>query len=471
MKKITLSLCLFVATITGAVAQVKIGNNPNTIDPNSLLEMESTNKGFLPPRVVLSNETLVAPLTGTVPEGMLVYSDGGTLANGYYYWSGVKWTGLSTSGAVRTNHVLVKSEADLPAPSGGVITLVSGTYYEISGIITIANKINLNGCTMEGWNASHDQLIYTGSAELFTGNKGGTLTSLLITAASGKVFNLDAAGAATDLLMSDCYIIASNAVGTVKGIAGTVYFRSVGYQYNTSGLIFENITSIINSNSLWDVNNYGTYEKYVGTFNIIQLFGGIRGTASSNGAVALDVSGITSVTAANLKTVMFTGNGTTVVGNFSNSWEVEAGGLATQKDEAAGANLYISSPTLTAIATQDVPVKVAGTTTAATSFRVTMPTSNKLTYIGAKTRRFQVVCSITATASSNNKNFSFHIYKNGVKLPESTQSMKLATGVNTGSLTISCNVLMAPNDYVEVWVENNSDNSDITVENLNLSIK
>jgi hypothetical protein len=55
--------------------------------------------------------------------------------------------------------------------------------------------------------------------------------------------------------------------------------------------------------------------------------------------------------------------------------------------------------------------------------------------------------------------------------PESTQSMKLSTGVNSGSLTLSCTALMAPNDYIEVWVENNSDNSGITVTNLNLSMK
>jgi hypothetical protein len=78
-------------------AQVKIGNNPNTINANSLLELESTNKGFLPPRIALNDASLIAPLTGSVTSGMLVYSTGGTLADGFYYWNGTKWRLVATA--------------------------------------------------------------------------------------------------------------------------------------------------------------------------------------------------------------------------------------------------------------------------------------------------------------------------------------------------------------------------------------
>jgi hypothetical protein len=165
------------------------------------------------------------------------------------------------------------------------------------------------------------------------------------------------------------------------------------------------------------------------------------------------------------------GDGTYVNGSFSNAWEVESHGIPTEKDENAGGNIYVSTAALTAIATVDIPVKVSGTTTSATLFRFTMPSNNRLVYTGKKPRRFQVVCSITSTAVSSNRNFSYHIYKNGVKQSESSQSMKMGSGVSAGSLTISCNILLATNDYIEVWVENNTDNSDVTATNLNLSIK
>jgi hypothetical protein len=95
MKKL-IAVAMF---FTGLYAngQVKIGNNPNSINANSLLELESTDKGFLPPRIALNSTASVAPLTGTVPNGMLVYSTGGSLADGFYYWNGTAWKLLATS--------------------------------------------------------------------------------------------------------------------------------------------------------------------------------------------------------------------------------------------------------------------------------------------------------------------------------------------------------------------------------------
>ncbi len=119
------SLCFF------ANAQVKIGNNPNTIDANSLLELESTNKGFLPPRVALNSISSVSPLTGTVPAGMLVFSSGGTLADGFYYWNGTEWkllsTGESNVVSKTANATLTKTETFILASNDITITLPTVT--------------------------------------------------------------------------------------------------------------------------------------------------------------------------------------------------------------------------------------------------------------------------------------------------------------------------------------------------------
>jgi len=95
MKKFLVIILTLLAAYTDA--QVKIGNNPNTINANSLLEMESTNKGFLPPRVALNSMSSVLPLSGTVPAGMMVYSTGGLLTDGYYYWDGIAWKLVGTA--------------------------------------------------------------------------------------------------------------------------------------------------------------------------------------------------------------------------------------------------------------------------------------------------------------------------------------------------------------------------------------
>jgi hypothetical protein len=126
-----------------ATAQVKIGNNPNTIDANSLLELESTNKGFLPPRVALNDATLVSPLTGTVPASMMVYSSGGSLPDGYYYWNGSAWKLIATSEAnlvVKTSSTtLTKTEKVVLASNDITITLPSITASDNGLAITVKN--------------------------------------------------------------------------------------------------------------------------------------------------------------------------------------------------------------------------------------------------------------------------------------------------------------------------------------------
>lgn len=470
MKKIILNFLLVVLSFTALKGQVKIGSNPNTINPNSLLELESTNRGFLPPRIALNDVNLIAPLSSPVPEGMLIYSDGGLVTDGYYYWNGTKWILLSAS-AARNNFVLVKSISDLPAAVGGTITLAAGTLYEINGTINVPDKIDLNGCALQGDDASNDKLVYTGSGELFTGSNVGNISYLTLTAPSGKIFNINAGGANKNLILQNCFIVGSNTVGTIKGVGGTVFLATVAYFYNTNGITLENDNNVVLNNTLWDISNYNTYEKFIGTFNIIQILGGDRLASSGNNATAEDISGITSLTSGSIKVVMFVGTGTFINGTFTNNWEVEASGLPTEKDDVASGNIYLSSITANTFSAVNTPVKIAGTTTSASLFRTSSPTNNRLTYTGHKQRRFSVICSLSSVAASNNKNFTFYIVKNGTILPESKQFMKCSSQVDRGSITLTCTVSMAPNDYLEVWVENNSDNSTVTVQSLNLAIK
>ncbi len=75
-----------------AQAQVKVGDNPFTIDPNSLMEMESTDKGFLPPRISLVSTTDPSPMSSHVA-GMMVYNIAtvGDVSPGLYYNDGSSW--------------------------------------------------------------------------------------------------------------------------------------------------------------------------------------------------------------------------------------------------------------------------------------------------------------------------------------------------------------------------------------------
>ena len=92
MKKIALILFCNVLLITNIInAQQNVGFGTSTPHPSALLDMTSTNKGLLIPRV-----TLVALNNGTTPvnapaTGLLVYNSAGSLTKGFYYWDGTQW--------------------------------------------------------------------------------------------------------------------------------------------------------------------------------------------------------------------------------------------------------------------------------------------------------------------------------------------------------------------------------------------
>jgi hypothetical protein len=73
-----------------------VGDSPTTINANSVLEMESTNKGMLLPRIALSSTTSASPLTAFVA-GMTVYNTAtaGDVTPGYYYSDGTKWVKMA----------------------------------------------------------------------------------------------------------------------------------------------------------------------------------------------------------------------------------------------------------------------------------------------------------------------------------------------------------------------------------------
>ncbi len=73
---------LFLAVITNISAQVKIGDNPETIDSASLLELESASKALVPPRVSNTEMNAIVPLNGALvyntDEACIFYYDAGT---------------------------------------------------------------------------------------------------------------------------------------------------------------------------------------------------------------------------------------------------------------------------------------------------------------------------------------------------------------------------------------------------------
>ena len=134
-------------------------------------------------------------------------------------------------------------------------------------------------------------------------------------------------------------------------------------------------------------------------------------------------------------------------------------------------SIYVTTPATTIIVTKDVPVKAAGTTAPTNLFRFdTDGTDNRMRYTGTKTRTFTFVCTLSMTSENTGETVKLYVYKNGIKLPSSEISRRVAGNADIGAAALSGSVVLSTNDYIELWVENISTAADITIESMNINI-
>jgi hypothetical protein len=88
----------FISTSVSAQIVQKYGDNNGAINSNSVLELESSNKGLLLPRLALTSTTAVTPLSAHV-QGMTVYNTAtaGDVTPGIYTNSGAAWVRVTDS--------------------------------------------------------------------------------------------------------------------------------------------------------------------------------------------------------------------------------------------------------------------------------------------------------------------------------------------------------------------------------------
>ena len=146
MRKLHLFIFFFY-TFLYTNAQTGIGTP--TPDASAKLDVYSTNKGFLPPRVTLTsstdNTTIQSPATG-----LLVYNTGNNagLVAGYYYWNGTSWATIATASGSGVSASFLRgsrSAAQTGLTNGGTVifTQVDNTAGQEMSLNTSTGQITL----------------------------------------------------------------------------------------------------------------------------------------------------------------------------------------------------------------------------------------------------------------------------------------------------------------------------------------
>lgn len=370
--------------------------------------------------------------------------------------------------------VFVSGLQDLPLDVGGAISLEANYTYFFTKTVDLEGRRLVGGVntTILGGSSENCRIRSTGLV-LGTAliSSAYTMPIRHITLESATVLNLDASGIPDQAL--DWYgvnIASTEDIGTIKG-----YSNFIGYGMailNARGLVFDgSVGTVAFSASIFTSFSAGTVISIPATATVTRRARFINSafvvTAPS---VALDVSTSAAVPDEGyiLKDCNFSGGGTYVSGVQHDDNKARWEGNRGITNSASLASYYMqSNGVATTILATSTPVKVSGTTTAGSISQRFTATSNRATYTGAISRNFKVTAVFSATSGNNNQ-LGFYIAKNGVVISESGSPI---TANSSGRLESgSCQTLTAlvDTDYIEIFTENNTAITDITVSELSV---
>lgn len=155
-------ILLFICLPICVLSQVGIGTS--TPVASAVLDVSSSTKGFLPPRVALTATNAASPISSPAT-GLLVYntatagSSPNQVSPGYYFWNGAAWLKLTENGSTK-NAAFVARGVDVTlgnlkvrlSASGNAslqVSTVSGTY-TVYGSAIYSQAGSVAGSTIDG---------------------------------------------------------------------------------------------------------------------------------------------------------------------------------------------------------------------------------------------------------------------------------------------------------------------------------
>lgn len=373
------------------------------------------------------------------------------------------------------NMVFVDSPSNLPLSQNGVITLVDETTYYITKEIDLLGDRIVSGqdTVIIGSSSENCRIKSTGLTDpLITSQYSLPLRHITLEAST--IFDLDANGNPNQAL--DWYGVNLENSSNIGRIADYSNFIASSMAFlSASGLTFDgSFGTIAISESLFTGTDPGTIITIPATATITRRFR----IAYSSFVVTGSGVGVNVSTSASIPvegyiydTCNFSGGGTYTAGVAYDDNKARWSENRGINNSAAITGYYMQgNATATTISGTGTPVKVAGTTTQYSISQRFSHSNNRATHIGAITRDFKVTAILSLT-SGNGHQIGVYIAKNGTVINESeTYLTTNASGrLENGSVHTIAELL--ENDYIEIFVENNTAVTNVMVEDLNVIVE
>lgn len=367
---------------------------------------------------------------------------------------------------------------DLPTPVSGVITLADDhSYFFIGTVDLLGNRMvgGSNTCIL-GPSSENAFITSTGlgaGVALFTSTRTTPIRHVTFQDVD-TLFDIDGAGNTTALDWTGVNFVNIPNIGVLKNFSNFVYTK--GAFLGAQGLVIDGTfgTASIADSLLQGLGSAGTIVKIPATAVVQRRFRIIYSSVVAFGStVGIDVSVSATVPAQSyiLDTINFSGGSTYLsgVGYLDNeTLFVSCVGIPNSREVS---QYYMhNNTTTTVVSTSATPVKVLGTTTNAPVTTKFTNTDNRATYTGSLTRTFHVIVNLSLS-SGNNQLIGCYVAKNGVELSESEMYASTDSNGALVNVTIQTLVELSTNDYIEIFVENDTTAQNILVDDLNVTIR
>lgn len=134
------------------------------------------------------------------------------------------------------------------------------------------------------------------------------------------------------------------------------------------------------------------------------------------------------------------------------------------------AQLHVSTAVETSIGTQGEFVKVAGTSTLSSpAVGWSSPADGRLRYDGDGTRLVQVHAALSLEAAGPAIDVAWRLAKNGVTIADTEIIRRITLATEAGAAPLVGLAEVATGDYLEVWVANLTNTTNVTADRLVLT--
>jgi len=379
--------------------------------------------------------------------------------------------------ASTTKTVIVSEESDFPTPVGGVITLANDTDYLIVDDVSTSNSFAIGTSTvLRAASSQLIQLTYTGAGDMFTGtNPSFKIRDITVSCPNGNLFNVTSAAPSSIIQLIETNVQECETLGTISGAfivrLTNVAFEDIktkGFTFSGSNLYFSmnTILAFIRTGILFD---FGT-----STF---------RSMSISNGVVEATGAGVTFMSGLASSGNIVAGGLATVNNNKTFNVDTQLSGITSKDDRwefngnnniADTMNFGLVSTTTNALETTivstGVPVKVNAVFVDSDLSRFTADGTGRLTYSGDSNSILDInVSSALLGASGGDKQSSLYIAINGAVVA-ATAIQATTNSSKAGSASTIWQYDFNKDDYVEVWVANETDTTNIVAQDVVLRV-